>query len=320
LSASASSVGRVLVTGATGFLGPYVLRALTRAGWRVRIATTAASLNSRHETVAVGAIGGATEWSTALAGVDAVVHLAGRAHQSRGLQPSEREAYFEVNTAGTLRLAQAAADRVGAFVFVSTILVNGSSTDGRPPFTEADAAAPSGFYAESKTQAERGLFGIASERMAATIIRPPLIYGRHAKGNFALLARAIRAGVPLPLGAIENRRAFVAAETVAAFCAQAVADPQSHRGVFIVADDEQVSTTEFVRRMATAMDKKARLLPVPPTMMRLALRALGRGTVIDSLLGSLEVETTKAKSRGWRPVMTLDAGLRAALSEQGDAG
>jgi len=163
------------------------MQGLAQAGFGVRIAARGAVAVTPHETVTVGSIDSKTEWNSALAGVDAVVHLAGRAHQSRSFESSERQAYFETNTAGTLRLAQAAAGEVRHFVFLSTILVNGSKTDGQAPFTENDTPAPSTIYAESKARAEEGLSQIAvATGLIATVLRPPLIYGRRAKGNFAL--------------------------------------------------------------------------------------------------------------------------------------
>jgi UDP-glucose 4-epimerase len=306
---------QVLVTGATGFLGPYVVSALQKSGWSVRVAGRRKVESVTCDTTVVGPIDGGTRWDAALAGVDAVVHLAARAHQSRASTADARTIYREVNTAGTLHLAKSAVGRVRQFVFLSTILVNGSNTDGRGPFAEDDAYDPQTIYAQSKAAAEIGLRELsASASLPTTIVRPPLIYGARAKGNFALLVRAVKAGLPLPLGAARNRRAFAAAENVAGFLAHSLDRPGATDGVFIVADDEQVSTTDFVWRIAAALDKRIYQPALSPDLIRWAFRALGRRSFGDSLLGSLEVKTTKAKDSGWHPDVTLDAGLRSAFS------
>lgn len=306
---------RVLVTGATGFLGGYVLQALSQDGCDVRAAVRdTAGDHKAGDTVAVGSIGRDTDWRSALAGIDAVVHLAARAHRAPALQAAERELYMDVNCDGTLRLARAAADAgVRQLIFASTIGALGAATEGRGPFSEDDPFDPQTVYAETKAAAERGLAAIAAEgKLAITAIRPPLIYGRNAKGSFAVLLRALRAGLPLPFAGIRNRRAFVAAENVASFMVHRLRQPGSGYQPFIVADDEQVSTPDFVRSLAAALGIQARLFPVPETLLKRALAWTGRAHLTDSLLGSLEVDTGKAHATGWRPAVTLERGLASA--------
>lgn len=305
---------RVLVTGATGFLGPYVIAALKDAGWSVRAAFRDGSQRAGDEQAIVGSIGSRTNWTAALTGVDAVVHLAGLAHQTGARAAAIADRYTEINTAGTLRLAQAAQrTEVAQFVFVSSILVNGASSDGRGPFREDDAPAPANIYSRSKADAEAGLRQLAGGRMIITVVRPPLIYGRGTRGNFALLARVLRAGLPLPFGAVANRRAFAAAGNIASFITHRLDQAGARSDTFIVADDAQVSTPDFIRRMAAATGRRVWLLPVSPTLLRSALRLARRGYLADSLIGSLEVDTARAHATGWRPELTLDEGLRAAL-------
>jgi UDP-glucose 4-epimerase len=306
----------VLLTGATGFLGPYVTAALAAAGWRVRLAVRRALPQPSDVDVAmVGAITGATDWQAALTGIDAVVHLAGLAHRGVAAQEAERDLYFETNTRATLHLAEAAAAAgVRHFVFASSIAINGAVAEESRPFRESDPPAPQTVYGSTKAAAEAGLAAIAGRcGMTVDAIRPPMIYGRHARGSFHSLSLAIGLHLPLPLGAVRNRRAFVAAENVASFIAFRLAQPTPGFAAFIVADDEQVSTADFCRRMGRAMHTRVLLLPVPLPALSWGLRAAGAGGLVDSVLGSLVVDTAKARSTGWRPDFSLDDGLRRAL-------
>jgi UDP-glucose 4-epimerase len=220
-----------------------------------------------------------------------------------------------VNADGTLRLAQAAA-ALGArhFVFLSSIAVNGSTTDGRAAFRETDAPAPRSIYGETKAAAEQGLSALAAQSaMGVTVIRPPMIYGREAKGSFRTLVRAVSAGVPLPFSAVRNRRAFVAAENVANFVAFRLAEDAIGCEVFIVADAEQISTAEYIRRVAGALGRRALLFPAPTPLLKAALHAARMSDLIDSTLGSLDLDTSKARAAGWRPIVTLEQGLARAV-------
>jgi UDP-glucose 4-epimerase len=302
----------VLVTGASGFVGRHLVPVLTGEGWRVRRAVR--TLSGSDDEVLIGSIGSATDWQAALAGVEAVVHLAARAHH-----PGEEHAaelYRAVNTEGTLQLARcAAAAGVRQFVHISTILVNGSCTDGRAPFREDDIPTPRGVYGISKAAAESGLKELAATvDMRITVIRPPLIYGAGALGNLGLLVRAVQLGIPLPFGAIRNRRAFLGVENLASFIANRLSVADRKFDIFLVADDAQISTPEFVRRIARAAGKTARLVPVPVPALQVMLKMSGRPEARDSLIGSMEIDVSKAASTGWRPPLGLDEGLRRAMS------
>jgi UDP-glucose 4-epimerase len=302
----------VLVTGASGFIGRHLGPALERAGWTVRRTIRAPTAN--HNEVLIDSIGPATDWQGALAGVDAIVHLAARVHH-----PNEEHAadlYRNVNIEGTLNLAHRATQLgVRKFVFVSTILVNGRTTEGRGPFSESDILTPRGIYGESKAKAEAGLKAIAQTNgLHITVVRPPLVYGAGAKGNFKLLTDAVRRGIPLPFGSIRNRRAFLAVENLSSFVVQRLAYVDREFDVFLVADDEQVSTPEFIRRLAKAAGTTSRVLPLPINLLSPLLKMSGRAEAHDSLIGSLELDVSKAASTGWRPVVTLDEGLRLAMA------
>lgn len=305
-----------LVTGASGFLGQHILPALTRAGWSVRPA--ARSPTGTDGEVVVGSIGPETDWQAALAGAEAVVHLAARVHYKN--DEHAVQIYRNVNVEGTLHLARRAA-RAGVrhFIFISTVLVHGRSNDGRAPFSESDVPTPRGLYGTSKAEAEAGLRLLARDTdMTISVIRPPLIYGPHAKGNFPLLARAVRLGLPLPFAAIRNRRNFLSVQNLSSFILYRLGHPDtaSNFEIFLLADKERVSTPEFIARLARASGKSARLFGIPPNLLGSALRMMGRQDMNDGLIGSLELDLSKALATGWQPEVSLDEGLRLAVSAQ----
>lgn len=306
----------VLVTGASGFVGRHVAPALAREGWQVRRAVR--SPDSADDEVVIESIGPETDWSAALDGVNAVVHLAARVHHKH--EEHAVQLYRNVNIAGTLHLARSAATAgVRQFIFVSTVLVHGRSNEGRAPFSEDDILTPRGLYGMSKAAAEAGLRTLARDsEMKISVIRPPLVYGAGAKGNFALLTRAVSLGMPLPFAAIRNQRAFLAVQNLSSFILRRLAHPDaaSNFEIFLVADREQVSTPEFIERLAKAAGKSPRLFSMPPDLLSTLLSVLGRQDTHDSLIGSLELNVSKAIAIGWQPQVSLDEGLRLALSAQ----
>jgi UDP-glucose 4-epimerase len=303
----------VMVTGATGFVGRSLVPALAGAGWLARPVERQRS--GDPNAIVVGSIGPHTDWSTALSGVHAVVHLAARVHHPG--DDENAEIYRTLNIEGTLRLAtEAAKAGVRDFIHVSTILVNGSSTDGRGPFRENDRPNPRGIYGQSKAAAEAGLRALCEScTMNITVIRPPLIYGVGAGGNFALLRNAIRRGIPLPFASIRNRRGFLAVENLVSFIQHRLAYPGSGFEIFLLADNEQVSTPEFIRSIAAACGRNARLFPMPGAMLNLLGIASGRPEIRNSLIGSMEIDTSRAHATGWHPRVSLDDGLKAAVGK-----
>jgi UDP-glucose 4-epimerase len=301
----------VLITGAAGFVGRHLVPVVSRDGWIVRRVVRDSSSDSND--VVIKSIGPDTDWSAALQGVDAVVHLA--AHVHRPPNDSESGLYRAVNTEGTLKLARCA-DKAGVrqFVFVSTILVHGRSSDGRAPFSERDVLTPLGPYGVSKAAAEAGLKDLAQgSDMRITVIRPPLVYGSGAKGNFSTLLGAIRRGIPLPFASIGNRRAFLSAENLASFISMRLAALDGKFEVFLLADAEQVSTPDFVKRLARAAGVKPRLFSMPIFLLKGLLTISGREQARDGLIGSLELDLSKLASTGWRPIVTMDEALQRAV-------
>jgi nucleoside-diphosphate-sugar epimerase len=305
----------VLVTGADGFVGRHMVSALTRAGWHVRGTQRSVGPAIASADILTGLeLGPSTDWQAALNGVRAVVHLAARAHRSKSTQQREEDLYFSINVEGTMQLARSAISAgVQKFIFLSSVAVNGSTTDGRGPFSEHDCMAPNTIYGRTKAAAEQFFSELAvNGTMSITAIRAPMIYGAGAVGNFGRLLSAVRLGVPLPFGLIKNRRGFLGIDNLASFVQHRLdASSSSQFEVFLLADNEQVSTAEFIRLLAHVSARPPRLLPVPTQLLRLPMNYFG---LSDALLGSLEMDVTKALATGWHPPFTLVEGLSRAVA------
>lgn len=304
---------RVAVTGAHGFIGRALVSAL--AAEEVDVRPLVRSANAAGD-LALGDIGPETDWSEALEDVGVVVHLAARAHVLRETADDPLAAFREVNLDGTRRLAQQAASAgVGRLVFLSSIGVLGVHTNGRGPFSATDAPAPVEHYGRSKWEAEDALWQIAAEtRLEVVVIRPPLVYGPGVRANFARLMRLVQSGWPLPFGAVANRRSLVALDNLVDLLARCVDAPKAAGETFLVADGEDLSTPELVRGLAEAMGRPARLVPVPPALLRLGGRLTGRSAEVERLIGSLQVDITHTcETLDWRPPISVQEGLRRAV-------
>jgi len=304
----------VLVTGANGFIGGAMVARLVAVGCNVAGAV-------RRPTGASWAVPSPSldkdaDWRPLLAGNTAVVHIAARAHVLNDRATDPLAEFRRVNVAGTLRLAeQSASMGVRRFVFVSSIGVNGMQSAPGKAFSEADKPNPHNAYALSKWEAEQGLLRIAVETgLEVVIIRPPLVYGCNAPGNFGSLMRAVQRGWPLPLGAVHNQRSLVALDNLVDFIVTCISHPQAANQTFLVSDGQDLSTTELVRGMARAAGVPARLLPVSVWALQAGATLLGKGDAVQRLCGNLQVDISKARSLlGWVPPVSVDEGLRRAL-------
>lgn len=308
----------MLITGANGFVGKALVQSALDRGIATRASSRymTAGSDRRAEYCQTGEIGPATDWSAALQGVDVLVHCAGRAHVMREAAADPLVAFRSVNTEGTLHLArQAIAAGVKRFVFISSIGVNGVSTKAGKAFAESDRPSPHNGYALSKWEAEQGLRALADQcGMDVVVIRPPLVYGLGAPGNFGALRRAVQRGLPLPLGAIHNKRSLVGLENLVDFILTCARDGRAAGHTFLVSDGQDLSTTELVRGIAAAANVRVRLLPVPAWALQAGATLIGRGDSIQRLAGNLQVDISKARSvLGWEPPMSVDAGLRNAI-------
>lgn len=307
----------ILVTGATGFVGTGLMarfsaeNRLARGTSRKPVRALAGPI----EWAVVGDQDDSTDWTTALEGVRTVIHLAARVHIVREGDADPLTAFRRTNVQGTLNLArQAASVGVERFVFVSTIKVNGESGTYR----ESDPATPSDAYGISKLEAENGLREIGkTSGLAVVVIRPPLVYGPGARANFQALCRAIERGIPLPLGAIQNRRSFVALDNLVDFIVTCVDHPAAKGETFFVSDGEDMSTTTLIRRIAHVMKRPARLLRVPANVLWAVATVVGKRELAQRLLGSLQLDITKARTLlEWMPPLTVDEGLRRAVGQR----
>lgn len=302
---------KVLVSGANGFIGRALCPYLSSLGHTV-VPVVRRSFNMDGEHV----VDDEFSWKKALTGCDSIVHLAGRAHVMQDQAVNPLRAFRAANVDATLALAKRAVEAgVRRFVFMSTIKVNGEHTAPGGCFRPDDLPAPEDPYAISKWEAEQGLYAIAKNTgLEIVIVRPPLVYGPGAKGNFASLIQWINSGVPLPFGAVHNSRSMVALDNLVSFvglCADSDASPKAKGEVFLVSDGEDISTTELLHKVAHAYGCSVKLLPVPVGAMRFAAKLIGRADLVDRLLGFLTLDDSKAHDLlGWRPPASMDEQLR----------
>jgi nucleoside-diphosphate-sugar epimerase len=299
----------ILITGATGFIGRRLCQVAAGKGFDVR---RALRRDDGQGGVVVGDITSQTDWRAALEGVDAVVHLAARVHVMQ--EPSEDPlAEFRlVNVEGTENLArQAAQAGVKRLVFLSSIKVNGEVTRPGHPFSSLDSPDPQDPYAVSKHEAEQALRQVEKETgLEVVIIRPPLVYGPGVKANFLRLIQAVQKGVFIPLGRVNNKRSLVALDNLVDLIITCLDHPAAAGQTFLVSDGEDLSTPELIRKIARAMGKKPRLLPVPLAMLRLGGRIMGKSAEVERLVGSLQVDIEHTcETLGWQTVVSVDEAI-----------
>ena len=319
-------VQRLLVTGANGFIGKALcleavnrrcaVRGITRAAYDF----SSSGKNIDIENISLGDIDANTDWNSALLNCDAVIHLAARVHVMREGADDPLSEFRRVNTAATEHLARCAAARgVRRLVYVSSIGVNGLVTDGTTKFSEEDNTNPHNAYALSKWEAEQALQRVASETgLEVVILRPPLVYGAGAPGNFAQMLRLVDLGVPLPLANIKNKRDLLYVGNLVDALMMCATHPAAANNTYLVSDGEAVSTPEILRGLAKELGVSSRVLPFPIGLLKLMAAMFGKADQVDRLVGSLQVDSTKIRHQlGWLPPYSLQQGFSKTVRGNG---
>lgn len=300
----------ILVTGVTGFVGQFLVQLSNNFRCVVRYGEN----HLFSDSYMISGIDGTTEWIDCFHDVDAIIHLAGLAHH-RSFTDAE---YRAVNTEGTLRLALKAAEiGVKRFVFVSSIGVNGVNTYDSP-FLPSDVAKPHNSYSQSKHEAELGLWDISKKTgLEIVVIRPSLVYGPAAPGNFGMLTRLVNKVPFLPFGLTDNRKDFIAVQNLTDLLVTCATHPDAAGHTFLASDGETVSIKQFTNAIADGLGKKVIQLPVPVSVMRFLGKLTGKSAMIEQLYGNLEVDSSNIKKvLGWTPPLTMKQAM-ATLRDSG---
>lgn len=308
---------KILLTGASGFVGRALNAELVAKGYDVLNVVRTTDSNLMGDMF-VASISPKTDWSSALMGVDVVIHSAGRVHIMSDSACNPLEEYRYQNVECTLHLANAAAAMgVKRFIFISTVKVFGEQSPPGDKFFADSVCAPLDPYGISKMEAEIGLQEIAdTSNLDVVIIRLPLVYGPGVKANFLSMMKWLRREIPLPLGGVtKNRRSFVYLSNLVDLIMTCINHPAAANQVFLVSDDEDLSTTGLLERMALALGRPSKLIAVPAKLVVLGASLVGRADIAQRLCGSLQVDIKKTKALlGWLPPVSVDEGLRQTVA------
>lgn len=310
------SMLNVMITGASGFVGQQLVKALKKQD--IYVVGVGRKLVKSEADIfyAIPDFDANKAWREPLKDCVAVVHLAARVHVMHEKAINPLEEFRKVNVECTLRLAQEAANAgVKRFIFISSIGVNGNTTAIGRPFSANDKPQPNNPYAISKFEAEQGLIKLsANTGMELVIIRPPLVYGFGAPGNFKQLLNALKKKIPLPLRAINNKRSFVYVGNLVSLITRCIEHPNAANQVFLVSDGHDLSTTELLRACAKALGVKAKLFSVPQKLIQVTATMLGKRDVAQRLCGNLQVDISKARNLlDWEPPISVVDGLKATV-------
>lgn len=310
----------ILITGANGFVGRALCTELARQGYTICgvVRDLSSTTGLQCELMEIHTIENA-DWSSKFANIDVIVHLAARVHVMREVVSNSLELFRAINVDATLKIAREAANAgVKRFVYLSSIKVNGESTSKNKPFTEIDIPNPHDAYAISKHEAEQGLLLIAKQTgMKVVIIRPPLVYGPGVKANFASLGNILKHSLPLPLGAIDNKRSFIYIGNLVNFIVKCVEHPAAANQLFLVSDGQDLSITDLLKACGKALNKKVWLLPVPQLLIEKVATLLGKKNLAQRLCGNLQVDISKAQRlMDWAPPISVRDGLKATFENK----
>ncbi len=307
-------MNKILVTGATGFIGRALLERLHSRQFEVVavVRKLSDSLSTDIQQQVVDDISSATEWASFLSDVHVVIHTAALVHVQNDAKNSWTE-FKKINVEGTLNLARQAVNAgVKRFIFISSIKVNGEMTRSGHNFTADDLIEVTEPYGLSKFQAEQKLLHLAKiSGLEVVIIRPPLVYGPGVKANFKSMIKWIDKVIVLPFGRINNKRSFIAIDNLIDLIVICIDHTKASNEVFLISDGEDISTTELLQKMAKALRKDLLLIPVPVGLMKWVAQLIGKGDIADRLFASLQVDDSKTKELlDWKPVITMDEQLQ----------
>jgi nucleoside-diphosphate-sugar epimerase len=308
---------KILVTGASGFVGKSLCETLSKSGRSVFGAVRSSNsilINNNVKYISTGDISLKKNWKDLLNDVDCIIHCAGIAHKMNN--DKNFDVYQLTNIDGTKHLAEQAVEAgVKRLIFLSSIKVNGESTNNtksKKKFSDNDIPAPMDFYAVSKLKAERVLWEVSSKTgLEVTVLRLPLVYGYGAKGNLAKLVKLVKSGIPLPLGMINNKRSMIGIDNLVDLLNHCIDHPDASGKTFLVSEGEDLSTPELIKLIALSMGRKAILFPVPIYLLKLLGSIFGKGEEINRLIGSLRVDNSFVQETlSWKPTLSVEEGIK----------
>mgnify|MGYP001070577145 CR=1 FL=1 len=309
---------KVLITGATGFIGSSVAKVVANDGlFQLSLCSRQGVLSTPDiACYTIDDLNKDTDWKSIVGGQDVVIHTAGVAHQ-KVRKPSDCDLMTQVNVEGTVHLAQESAQAgVKRFIFISSIGVHGQRS--LKPFGPEDQISPVDQYALSKYEAEIALFDISKNTgMEVVIIRPPLVYGPKAPGNFSSLVKLVQKRVPLPFGLIKNKRSFVGIGNLVDLIIRCVDHPDAVGQKLLVSDGVDLSTAEFVRLISRYAAKRSLLVPVPVSVLKFMISLIGKKQLSDKLFSDLQVDSSYTeKVLDWKPPYTIDQGMKQCFDRE----
>ena len=303
-------MSKILLTGSSGFIGSYLKKDINIQA----IVLRTNEVDNCKPSYTIDSLTEHTSWNNAFNNIDSIIHLAGLAH-SHSFSESD---YYSVNTQGTLKLASDAAKAgVKRFVFVSSIGVNGLSTEYEKPFCYNSEIEPHNVYAKSKLDAENGLKKIAEETgLEVVIVRPTLVYGPNAPGNFGLLTKLVAKLPLLPFGLVSNKRSFIAVQNLTDLLLTCAKHHDAAGHTFLASDGESISTKQFTNAIAKGLNQSIYQLPVPASIMRFGAKLVGKKSMAEQLLDNLEVDSSNAFDvMGWKPPYTMEQAMSLLSKE-----
>lgn len=313
---------KILVTGASGFVGQSLCKTLSESGRSVLGAIRSSDVNLIDHNVkyiSVGDISFKKNWKDHLFDVNCIVHCAGRAHK---MNDNNVDAYRLINLEGTKHLAEQAAEAgVKRLIFLSSIKVNGESTgdiDLNKKFFYKDAPDPQDPYAISKLEAERALWQISLRTgLEVVVVRLPLVYGYGAKGNMAKLIKLVKSRVPFPLSNVKNKRSMIGIDNLIDLLIRCIDHVDAPGKTFLVSDDNDLSTPQLIKHISLSMKKKVYFFPLPIFLLKIIFSIIGKKKEINRLTGSLSIDINYVKETlNWTPPISVEEGIRRMVNER----